>query len=215
MSRWPGLWEPLHGPEQGPEPYVTAPTVHALYGPAGRPCVLVDRDGTLTRYTPGHITRPGDLEPMPGAQAAVRELVTIYGAVIIVVTNQSAIGRGWMSTHDYARINARFRELFPDVTGIFTCPHAPSEGCLCRKPRPGMLREAMRMALGRYGARTTCFVGDARSDMEAASATGIPGARVLSGSQLGLVNWRGDTYRDFVHFTEHFEERYLCHSQQM
>lgn len=209
------LWEPLQGAETSGASCGPSALVQAVYGLRTRPCILVDRDGTLTKYTPGHITRPQDLEPIPGAQEAVRELVVRYGSVILVVTNQSAIGRGWMSTHDYARINVRFRELFPEVVGVYTCPHDPTDGCGCRKPKGTMLREAERQARSRYNAHMTCFVGDAKSDMEAAESADIPGARVLSGSQLGLVNWRGDTFRDFVDFTEHFEERYLCRSVQM
>lgn len=199
------LWEPFRAPDRSAPPAGTSIRVHPVHGPAGRPCVLVDRDGTLTHYTPGHVTRDVDLHPIRGVREALRELVVLHGAVVLVVTNQSSVGRGMMSTLDYQRINVRLRHLFPELTGVFTCPHIPEAGCTCRKPSPGLIHQASRYAMLHHNARTVCMVGDAQSDMDAARICGVRPVRVRSGSQLGMVKWHGDVYEDFVHFVENFE----------
>lgn len=143
----------------------------------GRPTVFLDRDGTLNV----DLVRSVDLARlrlMPRAAEAVRAWREA-GWRIVVVTNQSGIGRGY---YDEAAMRAFHEELArrlgvaPDAW--YFCPHAPEDGCACRKPKPGMLLQAMREHP--IDPARAFFVGDSASDVEAARAAGVRSVLVPS-----------------------------------
>ena len=111
---------------------------------------------------------------------------------IVLVTNQSAIGRGLVSMVTAEEINRRLvREVESAggrIDGVFTCPHAPAENCDCRKPQPGLIYQATRAL--ELDLTRSILIGDALNDLEAARAAGIPRyALVLTGrgsQQAGL-----------------------------
>jgi len=156
-------------------------------GPA-RAAVFLDRDGVLTREDQW-VLRPEQVELLPGAAAGVRRL-NEAGIPVVVVTNQSARARGWISELDLAQIHARMAELLAaqgaHFDAIYVCPHHPTEGsgelrrvCDCRKPAPGLLlRAAQEMGLD---LAASWMVGDAARDVEAARAAGVHAALVLTG----------------------------------
>lgn len=130
--------------------------------------VLFDRDGTLVEDVP-YNGAPERVAPMPGAGAALERLRQA-GVAIGVITNQSGVARGLVTIGQVHAVNRRIEELIGPVDAWVVCPHAPEEGCGCRKPRPGMvLRAAAR--LGADPARCA-VVGDIGSDIEAAEAAG-------------------------------------------
>jgi D-glycero-D-manno-heptose 1,7-bisphosphate phosphatase len=138
-----------------------------------RPALFLDRDGVINADR-GYVSRPADFEPLDGVFAALR-LAAARGYTLIVITNQSGIGRGYFSQADYDVLEAHMRRLFAAegvaLTGIYHCPHPPDAGCDCRKPRPGMILRAARVHgidLGR-----SVMVGDKPSDAEAARAAGV------------------------------------------
>lgn len=135
--------------------------------------VLLDRDGVIVRNRPGYVREPGDLELLPGAAEAIRRLCRA-GRRVIVVTNQSVVGRGIISEATLARIHERLTELVrsPDggIERVFACTHHPHAGCACRKPRPGLLlaaRDEAGVVLD-----DAVLVGDMPSDVLAAQAAG-------------------------------------------
>jgi D-glycero-D-manno-heptose 1,7-bisphosphate phosphatase len=136
--------------------------------------ILFDRDGTLVVNVP-HNTDPARVVPMPTARESV-ELVRRRGVPMAVVSNQSAIGRGFATVGDVELTNARVEELLGPIGPFLFCPHMPDDGCSCRKPQPGLLLEAARQ----LGVEIECvaFVGDMASDMAAASAAGARGVLV-------------------------------------
>ncbi|ANZ40120.1 haloacid dehalogenase [Lentzea guizhouensis] len=130
--------------------------------------VLFDRDGTLIRDVP-YNGDPSVVTPMPGAREVLREL-RAQGVRTGVVTNQSGIGRGLLTHEQVAAVNARVDELFGRFGTWQICPHAPDEGCACRKPAPGLVLAACE-ALG-VSPHRTLMVGDIGADVEAAEAAG-------------------------------------------
>ena len=149
---------------------------HRLGSIGPRPCaaVLFDRDGTLIHDVP-YNGDPALVEPVPEAGEALGRLREA-GIALGVVTNQSGIGRGLVSREQVESVNARVDELLGPFGTWQVCPHAPEEGCDCRKPAPGMVLTACR-ELG-VDPADTVLVGDIGADMEAAHRAGARGILV-------------------------------------
>ncbi|MEA2331845.1 MAG: hypothetical protein QOH58_1983 [Thermoleophilaceae bacterium] len=130
--------------------------------------VLLDRDGTLIRDVP-YNGDPDRVEPVAGAGEALDRL-RAAGLRVAVISNQSGVGRGMIAAEDVAAVNRRVEELLGPLGPWLVCPHAPGDGCDCRKPRPGLVLGAA----GRLGvAPERCVViGDIGADVEAAHAAG-------------------------------------------
>lgn len=136
--------------------------------------VLFDRDGTLVEDVP-YNGDPGAVRPLPGAREAL-DLLRRLGVPTGVVTNQSGVGRGLLRMADVARVNARVDRLLGPLGVWAVCPHAPEDGCACRKPAPGLLLRAARAL--RVRARDCLVVGDIGADMTAARRAGARGVLV-------------------------------------
>ncbi|MEK7793013.1 MAG: HAD family hydrolase [Candidatus Hydrogenedentota bacterium] len=142
--------------------------------------VFFDRDGTLI-VDKGYLADPDGVELLPGAAEAVEFFVKAR-YVPIIVTNQSGIGRGYYAAAKVEAVNARTIELFAargvSISHVYYCPHAPDDGCECRKPAPGMLlRAAAELGLD---IERSIMIGDKPSDIEAGRAAGC-GINVLLG----------------------------------
>jgi D-glycero-D-manno-heptose 1,7-bisphosphate phosphatase len=146
-----------------------------------RPFVFVDRDGTLIEDR-DYAWRVEDYVPLPGAHEAVRRLREA-GFGVILVSNQSGIGRGYFDEDDLARFEAHLRDDFAAhgaaLDAAYHCPHASDAGCACRKPATGLIERATReyeIDLAR-----SWVIGDKASDMELAERAGCRGILVLTG----------------------------------
>lgn len=145
--------------------------------------LIVDRDGVLdVEPEVGWLTDVREWRWEAGAEAALASLAST-GTLLSVATNQSGIGRGVVPA---AAVRAVHRWLASELTGrgvqlvgIFCCPHPPAAGCACRKPGPGLLREAV--AASGVPVERTAFVGDAVSDVEAAIAAAVRPLLVRTG----------------------------------
>jgi HAD superfamily hydrolase (TIGR01662 family) len=135
--------------------------------PAPR-AVLLDRDGTLVHDVP-YNADPAAVSPVPGARDAVDRL-RAEGLRLGVVTNQSGLARGLLSREQVDAVNAEVDARLGPFATWQVCPHAPDDGCGCRKPRPGMVRAAAR-ELG-VRAEECVVIGDIGADTEAARAAG-------------------------------------------
>lgn len=130
--------------------------------------MLFDRDGTLVVDVP-YNGDPAEVEPVPGAREALDRL-RAAGLPLAVVSNQSGIGRGWLTTEQVDAVNRRVDELLGPFVAFLVCPHGPSDRCACRKPEPGMvLAAADRLGMRPEGC---ALVGDIGADVEAALAAG-------------------------------------------
>ncbi len=140
---------------------------------------FLDRDGTLIKKAPegGYVGDPAEVELLPGAAGAVRDL-TSAGAVVHVVTNQRGVARGLMTSEDVDRVNAHVAGLVAAeggrIDGWWVCPHE-RDACTCRKPLPGLLRAALATLPSARPDRCV-VIGDAESDMVAGRAAGFPGS---------------------------------------
>lgn len=146
--------------------------------------VILDRDGVLNveRFDGGYVCDWSQWRWMPGAIEALAMFST-GGVGLSVVTNQSCVGRGFLSRARLDAIHARMLEEARRgggvIGGIFVCPHAPSSGCTCRKPAPGLMLEAVE-ASG-VSPSETVAVGDDLRDLQAAQAANIAAALVRTG----------------------------------
>ncbi|MGW0497507.1 D-glycero-alpha-D-manno-heptose-1,7-bisphosphate 7-phosphatase [Streptomyces sp. NPDC003007] len=130
--------------------------------------VLFDRDGTLVADVP-YNGDPHRVRLLPRAARSVA-FARAAGLATAVVSNQSGIGRGLLTTAQVDAVNARADRLLGGLDAWLYCPHAPEAGCPCRKPRPGLILAAAAR-LGVSPAR--CLViGDIAADIEAAHAAG-------------------------------------------
>jgi heptosyltransferase-2 len=107
--------------------------------------VFLDRDGTLN-YDPGYLKIAADLKLLTGVGPALARLKKV-GAKLVVVTNQSGVGRGILTLKDLEAIHARLQGLLEQedvaLDAIYFCPHHPDDGCRCRKPNVGMVERAV------------------------------------------------------------------------
>lgn len=146
-----------------------------------KPCLFIDRDGTLIEER-NYLSDPEQVALIPGAAEAVR-MAREAGWLVVVLTNQSGVGRGYFSLSDVERVNRRIEQLLEregaGLDGIFVCPHAPEENCPCRKPRPGLVEEAARQLP--VDLARSWMVGDKTADIELARNAGLRGALVLTG----------------------------------
>lgn len=142
--------------------------------------VLLDRDGTLI-VDRHYLGDPEGVELLPGVALGLRKLRSL-GLGLIVITNQSGVGRGLFDLAAVHAVHARLRELLSaeEVTldDIRICPHAPTEGCDCRKPRPGLVLAA---ASDLVFTPSDCFlIGDQNCDIELGKSLGATTVRVVS-----------------------------------
>ena len=116
--------------------------------------VILDRDGTINRASDEFVKSPEEWHPLPGSLEAISRL-SHAGFHVVLATNQSGIGRGLFDMAALNAVHARMLKSLAAVGGridaIFYCPHAPDEGCACRKPEPGLLFQIQE----RYGVSLT------------------------------------------------------------
>ena len=138
---------------------------------APRRALFVDRDGTLIADA-GYPRDPALVELLPGAADALRELSGSFALVII--SNQSGIGRGLISEAEARAVHDRVIDGFARAgvgfAGAYYCPHTPDAGCPCRKPAPGLFVDAAR-ELG-LDLASSIMLGDKASDIAAGRAAG-------------------------------------------
>jgi D-glycero-D-manno-heptose 1,7-bisphosphate phosphatase len=144
--------------------------------------VFLDRDGVISENRPDHVKSWDEFQFIPGALSALR-LLRQFGFRTFIVTNQAIVGRGIVPATTLDDIHARMLGAITASGGAITdlsyCPHDASEGCACRKPRPGMLQ---RLA-ARWGIalEQSYMIGDAWSDIEAGQAVGCRTVLVRTG----------------------------------
>ena len=157
--------------------------------------VFLDRDGTLIRDV-GYLRRADQIEILPRVPAALR-LLREHGFKLVVVTNQSAVARGWMAERDLAEIHgalaAQLTESGVSLDAIYYCPHHPEAGqgiyrriCTCRKPNSGMI-EGDCAELGLNPA-VSYVVGDQQTDIELAERIGATPILIGAPSPLAVKN---------------------------
>ena len=143
--------------------------------------VFLDRDGTLNVDT-GYVKSPDDFTVLPGVGAALARLKQA-GARLVVVTNQSGLGRGYFTSRDLEAIHSKLRLVLAEdgvtLDGLYFCPHHPDDHCNCRKPARGMIDRAhaeLQVDLSR-----AYVIGDSVRDVELAKQVGARSLLVMTG----------------------------------
>jgi D-glycero-D-manno-heptose 1,7-bisphosphate phosphatase len=143
--------------------------------------VLVDRDGTVV-VEKNYLSDPRQLELIPGAAQGLRRLRKL-GLGLLMVTNQSGVGRGYFDKAQVDLIHQRLVEVLAaegvSLDGIYYCPHTPEDNCLCRKPRP----QLVELAAAEHGfdPRLSFVVGDKPCDVELGRNVGATTILVQTG----------------------------------
>jgi len=144
------------------------------------PSIFLDRDGVLIENRSDYVRDWSQVKIIPEAIGALA-LAAIKKYKVVIVTNQSAVGRGLMLLETAQEINQRLIDLIHDQGGqidaVYMCPHKPEDGCSCRKPLPGLLLQAANdLSLN---LQRSWMIGDAWSDVEAGEAAGVRGTILL------------------------------------
>jgi histidinol-phosphate phosphatase family protein len=142
--------------------------------------VLFDRDETIVVDVPFN-GDPAKVRPVDGARELLDRL-RAAGLPLAVVSNQSGVGRGYITMEQVRAVNERVDELLGPFSGFFVCPHAPEDDCECRKPKPKLILDAAE-ALG-VDPSFCAVVGDRESDVQAAKNAGAIPMRVGNGRSL-------------------------------
>jgi len=143
--------------------------------------VLLDRDGTII-VERHYLSDPDQVELLPGAAQGLARLSSM-GMGLVVLTNQSGIGRGYFDERRLEQIHRRMCQLLAAhgvfLDGIYVCPHRPQDQCDCRKPRPGLVQTAA-MELG-FVPSQSFMIGDKPCDVDLGRAIGARSILVRSG----------------------------------
>jgi len=149
-----------------------------------RPCaVFFDRDETIVVDVP-YNGDPARVDPAPNGRALLDRL-RAAGLPLAVVSNQSGIGRGFITPEAVDAVNRRVDELLGPFAGFFVCPHAIDDGCECRKPKPKLILDAAH-ALG-VDVACCVVVGDRESDVQAARNAGAIPLKIAGPHELGTA----------------------------
>jgi D-glycero-D-manno-heptose 1,7-bisphosphate phosphatase len=148
---------------------------------AGRQFVVLDRDGTVIAER-NYLSSPDQVELLPGAAAGLRRLQE-RGFGLVIVTNQSGIGRGYYDEAALTCIHNRLQTLLSahgvQLDGIYHCPHVPEDDCACRKPRTGLLEKAA--ADLDFVPSEAIVIGDKPCDIDLGRAVGAATILVRTG----------------------------------
>lgn len=168
-----------------------------VYNKSMFPAVFLDRDGVLIENRADYVREWSQVFVFPKTYSSLKRIQNA-GYKIVIVTNQSAVGRGLIALQTANEINERLVDIFREhnvhVDGVYLCPHSPEDNCACRKPKPGMLVQAAREL--NLDFQRSWLIGDAWSDVLAGQAvnlrgkilvkTGRGGDQVLTPKPAGL-----------------------------
>jgi D-glycero-D-manno-heptose 1,7-bisphosphate phosphatase len=162
------------------------------------PLILLDRDGTLITEQ-DYLKDPRKVKFLPGAIAGLKQLARA-GLPLVVISNQSGVGRGLMTRDEVGQVHRRFVSLLRAqgvrLAGIYWCPHHPKLNCACRKPKLKLVRQAARDLKRSW--KHSISVGDKWSDVQLGQRTGGLGVLVLTGYGRGSLMQHAASAADHV-----------------
>lgn len=172
------------------------------------PLIILDRDGVINEDSDAYIKSVDEWIPIPGSLRAIAKL-NRAGYFVVVVTNQSGIARGLFTLETLNQIHQHMIDAAAAEGGaidtIFFCPHGPADGCECRKPKAGLMRDVeARFATSLRGVPA---VGDSLRDIQAAAAVGARPILVRTGKgERTIAAGKGlegvEIYADLAAFVE-------------
>jgi len=161
--------------------------------------IFLDRDGVINKEV-GYLHKIKDFKFIDGVFDACLYFRSL-GYQLIIVTNQSGIGRGYYNEDDFHVVNNWMLEKFSkkdiNILDVFFCPHGPESDCDCRKPKPGMFNQANN----KYGIdmKNSWMIGDKEADVQAAKTAGIQNTiLVKSGHAIDEENSKAEFILDSI-----------------
>ncbi|ESQ85454.1 D-glycero-alpha-D-manno-heptose-1,7-bisphosphate 7-phosphatase [Asticcacaulis benevestitus] len=152
-------------------------------------CAFLDRDGTLIEER-NYLSDPNQAVLLPGVAQGLKAL-SAQGFRLIVLTNQSGIGRGYFTETAALSVNQRIDDMLRiqgiDIAAFYLCPHAPEALCHCRKPMPGLVEQASSAFM--IDLPTSIMIGDKDTDLLLAANLGMRGFLVSSGHADTHLPW--------------------------
>jgi len=149
--------------------------------------VFLDRDGTIN-VDFGYVFNPDKLKFINGVVDSLKMLIEA-GYMLIIITNQSGIGRGLFTEKDAMNFNKYLCEklsyLGIEITDVFMCVHSPEDNCVCRKPSPYLINEAIKKY--NIDITTSFMLGDKPSDVQCGISAGVKS--YLISSQTDFSYW--------------------------
>jgi D-glycero-D-manno-heptose 1,7-bisphosphate phosphatase len=165
------------------------------------PAVFVDRDGTIMENV-DYCSDPKEVRIFPGVPEALGRLKS-NGFKLIIITNQSGIGRGFFTIEQYRAVEAEVLRQLGDglIDAGYFCPDVPGQHSSCRKPAPGMILQATREH--RIDLSRSFFIGDKEIDAECGRNAGVRTIRVQTGFERDLTGSIADwVASDFANAAE-------------
>ena len=148
--------------------------------------VFLDRDGVINKERSDYIKSISELEIFPNVAKNI-ELLKNAGFLVVVITNQSAINRGLITHKTVDQIHDSIQNYLKtngtSIDGFFYCPHKPNENCNCRKPKPGLLHQAI-LELN-IDPKSSWMIGDNNSDIDTATSIGYKAIKLSKNFSLG------------------------------
>jgi len=163
-----------------------------------KPVVFLDRDGVINRKMPesDYVRNWSEFSFLPGVFRALRMLKE-NGFLIAIVTNQRCVAKGIVTEERLKEIHEKMvneiRKYGGDIDAIYFCPHDVSDGCVCRKPEPGMILRAIKDFKGHnidIDLERSCVIGDSERDIIPAKVLGLRAIKIGEYSPEADINKR-------------------------
>ena len=138
-----------------------------------RKTIFLDRDGVINEEKKDYVKNLKEFKIIDGSLQAIK-LLKKNNFRVVIITNQSAINRGLLSIeklneiHDF--LKSKLLDLDTTLDGIYFCPHTPNQNCMCRKPKPGLLQQAISEL--DINVKDSLMIGDSQTDIDAANKIG-------------------------------------------
>ncbi|OED41438.1 D-glycero-beta-D-manno-heptose-1,7-bisphosphate 7-phosphatase [Endozoicomonas sp. (ex Bugula neritina AB1)] len=167
--------------------------------------IILDRDGVINEDSDNYVRSIDEWQPIEGSITAMAAL-SKAGYIIAVATNQSGLARGYFQPEDLNAMHQKMTDLVMaeggKIDAIFFCPHGPNDQCLCRKPKPGMIENAIKQF--QLLPNNSWVVGDSLRDIQAGQQAGCKTALVKTGKgerTLDVLEKNKTEYRDVSVFS--------------
>ena len=176
--------------------------------------IFLDRDGTLNVEV-DYLHEPDKLRLIAGVPEALN-IFKDLGYKLIVISNQSGIGRGYFGQEDVDKVNSCMNEMLESynvqIDAFYYCPHIESDNCNCRKPKTGLYERAV--SDWNIDVAQSYMAGDKESDVLAARNIGCGYGLLLCGHDIDdsvKERYSGHIYRDLLDFAYSLREKNKCH----
>ena len=144
-----------------------------------RKAVFLDRDGVINKNKDNYVKNVSELEIFPNISESIKKLKDL-GFFVIVITNQSAINRGFTTHEDINKIHQTIQEHLKVhktlIDAFYYCPHKPEDQCICRKPKPGLIIQATKEF--NINLKSSWMIGDRDSDIQSAELAGCNSIKI-------------------------------------